>query len=64
MMPGLAWVWDDGALCHSGEPREGEGLKRSVWDIWCLSVWVGVSQEVRGNRGRRRKEIITSLGLT
>lgn len=62
-MLGLSWLRDGGILCCSGKHREGEGLKRSVWDIVYLSVWVGVSQEIRGKLGRRRKEIVTSLGL-
>lgn len=63
MMLGLSWVQDGATLCCSGEHREEVSLRRSVWDILCLSVWVGVSQERRGTTGRRRKEIVSSLGL-
>lgn len=63
MMLGLSWIQDFGTLCCSGEHREEVSLRRSVWDILCLSVWVQVSQERRRTTGRRRKEIVSSLGL-
>ena len=57
MMLGLSWLLDGGTF---GEHREGEGLKRSILR---LSIWVGGSQEIRGNLTRRRKETVSSLGL-
>lgn len=60
VIPSLPWLLDGGTL---REHREGEGLKPSVWDILRLSVWVGGSQEIRGNLGRRRKETAIFLGL-
>lgn len=37
----LAWTLDGRTLHCNGKHRGGGGLRRSVWDMLHLSIWVG-----------------------